>query len=137
MPIQIQWDDDEQTRIYNKVTGVLTWEDIDEMTNTFNAMVDTVSHNVYILQDLRECQGLPKGILARGRDILRQKRHPRVKTMVQIGFSPELRVLWSAFLTVTRWFTHQSQFLLANTPEEARQLLDALAANNTPSSASS
>lgn len=62
------WDDHAQSILYTTFTNPWTWEEYDDFLFALSEMVNTVSHRVDLIQDLRHGQHYPPG----GPDHMRQ-----------------------------------------------------------------
>lgn len=123
MPFVARWYNDEKTVIYAEVSGKLTIDDMYCMTEQYNKMFDSVGHSVHVLQDWRRCEGLPPNVLTHARNLLFQKMHRNMGTMVHIGMRLELKIFWGAFERAIRVIVKTPRYLAADTLEKGYALL--------------
>jgi hypothetical protein len=123
MPFVARWYNDEKTVIYGEVTGRLTIEDMNRMTEAYTTMFNSVGHNVHVLQDWRRCEGLPPNVLTHARNLLFKHSHGHLDTMVHIGMRLELKIFWGAFERAIRVLVKTPRYLSADTVEKGYALL--------------
>src|SRR5690606_34184496 len=73
MPILVRWDDEEKTRIYYEFVGKWTWDEFNTVYEGVYEMLDTVSHKVDAIVDLRYSNLLPQSTLTEMRRLTFQQ----------------------------------------------------------------
>ena len=73
MPISVEWDNETKTRIFYVFEGHWTWHEFDAIYKDVYAMLDTVSHNVDAIVDIRKSHLLPRNTLTEMRRLTFQQ----------------------------------------------------------------
>jgi hypothetical protein len=122
MPITNSWDNEEKTIIRMDVSGVWTWDDMNQAFNESSAMLDMVNHIVYQIVDLSQSQSVPGNFIPNARNLMK-RRHPRSGLAVLVGASPLVISLWRMFARVYIIIAREQNFAFASTLDEARSIL--------------
>lgn len=120
MPVEVSWDNAEQTRIRYHFTGKWTWSDLDTAIQTVNALLASVPHRVYILIHFEAAQ-IPNGAITE----LRQRNArpaPNWGGGVFIGVHPLLRILIENFRKI--YPPLAKQYAVASSRDEAVAIID-------------
>ena len=121
MPITVQWHNDKKTTIYYEFVGSWTWYEFDNVYQEVYTMLDTVSHKVDAIVDLRRSQLLPNNTLSEMRRLTFQQHENGGITV----FVTDNRFAKSLFTILTGVLKQaKSIFHITSTLDEAHQLLD-------------
>lgn len=123
MPIVARWYNDEKTLTYYELIGKLTVEDLYELTDENNKMLSTIDYKAHLMLDWRRCDGVPLNVLTHSRNLLAQKYHPNMGSMVHVGMRLEFKIYWTAFERAIRFLIKTPVIFFADTPEHGYQML--------------
>ena len=84
MPIQVLWENEEQSVVRWHFTDPWTWQDFNAAQSRCHALMDTVPNTIDIILDLRETEHLPPGAFFRSKRHL-DMLHPRAGIVVIVG----------------------------------------------------
>ena len=120
MPITVRWDDDAHTRIYYVFSGSWKWDEFDALYTDVYKMLDTVSHTVHAVVDLRESRIVPQDTLTQMRRLTFQQ-HENGGITVVITDNRFAHTLYNILTGVLR--QAKAIFRIAYSPEEAYDLI--------------
>lgn len=125
MAIKWRWDNEEKTRILLEYGARWTWDELHQTQTEVNELVEATTPGLKIdtIHDLRQSVGLPSGALVNIRTLI-LKMNPAAGNNVFVGTSPFFRSLWNTFAQVYGKVARRKQFMFAETPNEARILLE-------------
>jgi hypothetical protein len=132
MPVEIQWDDQEQTTLRYSIATPWTWNEFWIAFEQGLKMIDSVEGTVdYIFDDADiASRALPPGFLTQLGAIVR-KRHPRAGTTVFVSKEQSTsRTLWYR-LASSVYPSLPEKFVFAPTLDDARALLAKRQPNST------
>lgn len=126
MPVSTQWFDNEHRVLEQRFEGDWLWEQVDNALLEAHVLAASVTHNVILICDLSQSNGLPKGnVLSPARSSLEQVP----ENITQIIFATQSRLI-EVFATVVlemvpRWKQHTK---IVKSRDEAQKLARAAAA---------
>jgi len=125
MSIHVSWFDDEQTTLFVQYMADWTLEEFINSANTSYEMMESVTHEVDIIQDLTRTRGFPTRLISSARHI-ENRAHPRRRYMIFIGLPAFLKQL----IHIASMFAPKASadIFYCNTLDEARTRLDSLRA---------
>lgn len=129
MPVNAAWDDAAHTIIRYELIGNWTWDEYFATRETLNAMLDSVSHPIYVIIDVGQMRGVPMNALsemARGTQRAQAQR-PNWAGGYFVGVNPLFRTLFNVFRRINPQMA--ARYQTAETLEEARRMI---AARQTP-----
>lgn len=125
MPITLQWDDAEKTRLLLRFDGKWTWEEMYEMIQTIHQHIEGVPHTVHLLMEWSKSGTVPLNALSHARNMMANKRHPRSGISVMIGINGHIKTMWDVFMKLYgAQFRGKHSFGIVNTIEEARAFIE-------------
>jgi len=127
MLITVNWNNPEKTCIYYHFVGQWTWDEFDAVYSEVYAMLDTVSHPVHAIVDLRESHLLPYDTLTQMRRLTFQQ-HPNGGITIFITENPFARSLFNILTGVLS--QAKEIFRIVNTVDKAYALLETLDTEN-------
>ncbi len=120
MPIQVAWDNDEQTVIRYDFQGSWSWSDYSQAVEEADRMMLSVDHTVDAIANLQHSRGLPTGAIHHVRRTI-TKAPPQLGVIVIAHPSLFVQAMTTAF---NRVYPHLGErILLADTLDEARALI--------------
>lgn len=131
MSIQVSWGNLEKSYVYIEVIDTWTWQEFHECITSANALIATVTHDVYIVTHLTNAgaQKLPIGAFIQWRRSL-NNTPANVKMVIIVAGLPTI----SLFLdTVQRMFQSiiTFKFRVVTTLENAESIIKELQKGNT------
>lgn len=120
MPITVRWDDDAHTLIYYVVSGSWTWDEFDIIYADVFKMLDSVTHKVHAIVDIRESRLLPQNTLTQMRRLTFQQ-HENGGITVIITDNRFAHTLYNILTGALR--QAKAIFRIAYSPEEAYELI--------------
>lgn len=121
MPISVRWDNEGKSCIYYEIVGRWTWDEFNAVYEDVYAMLDTVSHTVDAIVDLRESQLLPQNTLTEVRRLTFQQ-HENGGITVFITDNGLAHTLFMILTGVLR--QAKTIFRIARTVDEAYSIVD-------------
>lgn len=134
MPIQVVWDNDDQTVIRYIIEGKWTWGEMLAAVAASNAMLDAAEGKVDFIHDMSASAGIPGGALSNLKRFI-GKEHPRTGQSVIVSGGRSTSVLFAQGLLniVDKIYKRDWGFHFADSLEQARQYLAQRAGqNDTP-----
>lgn len=123
MPISVRWDNEEKSRIYYEFLNKWTWDEFNAVYADVYTMLDTVSHKVDAIVDLRESQLLPQNTLTEMRRLTFQQ-HANGGITVFITDNGLVHTLFMILTGVLR--QAKKIFRIARTVDEAYAIIDSV-----------
>lgn len=123
MPIGLAWDDDSKQIINVTVDGRWTWEELEAALRQTIAMMDSVSHRVHFIIDIRRGHLDIASALGQAQKAATPQTHRNEGLKVVVGANWMVRKAYAAYRSVTRALGKDQQFLFANSLEDARDLI--------------
>lgn len=121
MSITVKWDNEDHTIIRWIFDGVWTKQDYYDVYTDLLDILDTTSHKVHIILDMRAGHDLPKGFISTLRTEQFKQSHPNLGTMVSIGQNPFVRMFVNTF---TKIYPPKIQrFYMADSDEQAYAII--------------
>jgi hypothetical protein len=124
MGITVEWDDPDQTILRTTFNKPWDWTDWDRAITEATQHVNSVSHPLCLIQDLREAGFPPKGGTWRFRQVV-STMQPHVKKVVFIGMASFVQSLLDIVSLVNRGRAPTKIFGFARSLEEARVVAQA------------
>lgn len=124
MPIQVVWDNDEQSVIRYIIEGAWTWQEMNAAVVTSNAMLDNATGKVHFIHDMRTSSGIPGSALSNLKRFI-GKEHPKTGQSVIVAGQKSTAILFAQSLLnlVDKIYKRDWGFQFAGSLEEARKLL--------------
>ncbi|MFN8375696.1 MAG: hypothetical protein U0694_22850 [Anaerolineae bacterium] len=122
MSISSGWDNDEKTVLLSVYPRQWEWNEEYRSVAVINTLVESVSHEVAVINDLTETIQLPPAAFMHLRALL-VNRHPRICCTVLVGMRPGVREMWMAFEELYRPSLRYKTYMSACSVDEARSLL--------------
>lgn len=98
MGISVGWDNPQKTIIRVTFEEEWTWDDFAAIDKVAAGMVDTISHKVCYIADVRKTSTVPPGLqLTVVRNVL-EFRHPNSDMLVIVGLTKVMRMLLNTVL---------------------------------------
>lgn len=123
MPVNIEWDNDDQTIVRMEMVGHWTWDEAYAGAERGYAMLQSVEYEVGVIIDFSRSAGLPPNALPNARRMI-QRRHPRTGLTVFVGANTLFMALWNVFAKVYTLFAQKQNSIFAATVAEARRILE-------------
>lgn len=123
MPISVRWDNEEKNRLYYEFLNKWTWDEFDTVYADVYKMLDTVSHKVDAIVDLRESNLLPQNTLTEMRRLTFQQ-HANGGITVFITDNGFAHAIYGILTGVLR--QAKNIFRIARTVEEAYEIIDSV-----------
>lgn len=118
--VETYWFDDNQQIIIVEFGEVWDWESFYITADKSYQMIDTVSHNVVQILDLRNFKTMPEKVFLHGRKALSNKPHPQIKAIVMVDLNYYLTAVYNAFeRMLPQHFVQKWNMVFVNTMEEA------------------
>jgi hypothetical protein len=135
MGINIQWDDDAQTRFRYHFDEHWTWDEFFAAKNQAKPLLDAVGHKFAVIIDLTEVSRLPPDSLAQSRNALRNG-HPNAFFIILVVPNPVVRTIIGTLRDIAPITPRTIE--IASTLDAARALVNQhlLADKTTPTSGS-
>ena len=124
MPIEIVWDNDQNTTLRYDVSGKWTWDELWAARDKVFALMDSAAASrVDAIIHFKDGMNLPSDAMAQLKQ-LRENPHAKAGLTVMIGANMFMRTLFGTFTKVYNSTTgHSVDFLYAKTLPEARELI--------------
>lgn len=121
MGITVKWDNEGQTIIRWVFEGIWTKQDYHDVYKDLLNTLDTVSHKVHIILDMRAGHDLPRGFISTLRSEQLKQSHPNLGIMVSIGQNAFIRIFVNTFIKI--YPPNIQRFYMADSDEQAYALL--------------
>ena len=122
MGIKVQWDNEEKTVLRWVFEEQWNKQDYYDVNDDLHKTLDTVSHKVNVILDMRKSRDLPKGFISTLRSEQFKQPHSNLGTMVSIGQNNFIRIFVNTFLRL--YPTSATQFYMAESDEQAYAMFD-------------
>ena len=132
MPVIVEWDNEDKTVCRMELNENWTWDEVYPASLQGYDMLESVSHVVDIIMDMRLSRGIPNSSIFHARNTI-GKRHPRTGLTVFLGANTLFFSIWRVFNKVYVSLGAQQDFTFADTIEEAREMLAVRAAERKAS----
>jgi hypothetical protein len=130
MPIIYRWENQERTLILLTYPPKWKWEELYGVQRDVNAQLDNTQLSVTMIQDFSKSPMLPPSAIVHIKNLV-FRIHPRIRVMIYVGMNRFVRTMWDTFVRMYGKRLFHTQFLFANTVEEARKMASAVEANAT------
>ncbi len=132
MGVTVKWDDSEQTIVRMTFSGHWTNEELHTYGLQAILMIRSVNHPVYEINDFRESDGLPLGVLWKARDLnqLRPANWAAGISVTQDGLAKSLLETFGLIYLMQR----RSRLFIVSNDEEAYEIIHKLKQDNQVSS---
>lgn len=124
MPIEVQWDNNEQTVIRWVYQWPWSWEEAYQAYEQEMALIDCVEHIVDGIADMRQAQGLPKGSLTAGISLM-NKSHERMDLLVILGANRLIQSMYDMMRKLYPGMAKKVKLVIVRSEEEAYQVIAA------------
>jgi hypothetical protein len=120
MAITVRWDDAAHSRIYYVFKGNWNWDEFEVLYADVYKMLDTVTHRVHAIVDIRESRLLPKDTLSQMRRLsFQQHKNGGITVIIT-----DNRFALTLFTILTGALRQaKSIFHIAHSPQEAYELI--------------
>lgn len=123
MPVQVQWDDESRQIIRANVTGRWTWDDLETGLRQTIDMMDSVSHKVHFIIDIRNSHFNPGSALGHVQQAATPETHSNEGVKVVVGASGLVKMLYGAYRKVTQTMGKDQVFHFADSVEQAYAII--------------
>lgn len=130
MAIDLAWDQTDSRVIGVTVRGDWTWEMMESALEQAIGMMDSVDHTVHYIIDIREGRLDLASALKQAQQAATPETHPNEGVKVVVGANMMIRTLYGAYRKMTERLGKDQEFLFADTPEQARQMIENAASGN-------
>src|SRR5262249_45087877 len=100
MPVQVVWDNEDQTVIRYIIQGMWTCEEMLNAVALSNSWLDAAQSKIHFIYDMRESAGVPGGALAQLRRFI-GKEHPHTGSAVVVNPKKSMAMLFARSLLST------------------------------------
>lgn len=121
--IDVFWHNDDKQMIIAKFGSEWDWDTYEESCEKSYEMINTISHSVVEIYDLRDFQSMPDKVFTRGRRAFLDKAHPQITSLIIVGINNYLAAVYNAFermlppSLLKKW-----NIVIVNTMDEAIQI---------------
>jgi hypothetical protein len=124
MPIQVVWDDEQQTTIRYEIEGHWTWDEMNAAIAVSNAWLDVADRKIDFIHDMSRSDGIPAGALTQLKRYI-GKEHPKTGRSVVIGPQKSVTnaVARGLLDMIQKLYKRDWGFMFADSLETARQRL--------------
>ncbi len=123
MPVHVSWANEEQTALFMTFEGRWSWAEVMAAIVERNAHIDSQSHIVHVIVDLRTSHGMPPNTLTAARGMEKQHRPQNAGMTVVVGSGAFLKAMFDVFVRLSR--KASESYAMVNTIEEAFELISA------------
>jgi hypothetical protein len=125
MGIRVVWDNDKKSIIRYIYENRWSWEDLYTARLEVKAMLESVSHKVGIIVDVRNASILPNGTLSRAKHIASSSPtlHHNEGITVILGAGGLVRSIYDVMLKIYRDTMRERKYYFASSLEEAHSIL--------------
>ncbi|MFN8373789.1 MAG: hypothetical protein U0694_13055 [Anaerolineae bacterium] len=119
MPVNIQWDDEAQTRVLFEFSGKWTWDEYQKARQQGIRMTTDLPQIVNLIVDYSHCDMFPSNMLSHFGSSIEQNPKPFELAVIVTG-SPFVKTLVNV---ITKVYTRKGvNFKVARTLEDARKI---------------
>jgi hypothetical protein len=125
MAINVSWQDEDKQIIRCNVEGRWTWDELHRSLRQTIHLMDSVTHKVHFIIDLRNSSFIPNplGALAQAQGVATPQTHPNEGVKVVVGANPMVRLVYDGYRRITNAMGKNQEFLFAGTLEEAHSMI--------------
>jgi hypothetical protein len=120
MSVTIEWDNPQQTAIRWAFSGVWTWEEMNQVENTFRTLIDDAEQTVDIILDMTDSAFLPMKTVERLNEVISSVRHTRGIIFI-VGANTMIQLMFRAYGGLSESLTYAYGFV--DTIDEARDII--------------
>src|SRR5690606_7828492 len=124
MAIHLDWDDEHKRLILVRVDGRWTWSELERSLENAISMMDSVSHKVNFIIDIRNGQMDLGSALGQIQKAATPETHRNEGMKVVVGANRMIRSLYGAYRALIQSMGKDQEFHFADTIDEARAMID-------------
>ncbi|MFO7322013.1 MAG: hypothetical protein DIU68_009790 [Chloroflexota bacterium] len=124
MAIHLDWDDEHKRLILVRVDGRWTWGELERSLENAISMMDSVSHKVNFIIDIRNGQMDLGSALGQIQKAATPETHRNEGMKVVVGANRMIRSLYGAYRALIQSMGKDQEFHFADTIDEARAMID-------------
>lgn len=124
MAIQIAWDDERQDIIRVRVEGRWTWDDLEAALGDTIRMMDSVTHVVHFIIDIRGSHLNVGGALAQAQKAATPATHRNEGVKVVVGANRVARMLYGTYRKLNSALGKNQEFHFADSIEDAYEYIE-------------